>query len=293
MTAEQEGRSRAEYYRLDNRLGLQPLGDLVTLIERLEGIDVAILPVDDPEAHGLTMSDPATGVTRIAAAATNNPMRQRSTLAHELAHHVFDDHLDPSDPQWGQPGLVESRADAFARHLLLPLEAIELVLPDIQGGQVTEQHLSLLVQQYLISPAMVAIQLRQRGLIDEVQKQLWMSVKASTGRLAARYGWSEQYAALSRESLTHRSPQQLLAQLTDAYIDGIVGIRAIANVRRMRESDLRAEFEATDITPLPDAVMQPRDGAPQPIDPVDVDALEALFADDEEYGSEDSAIEAP
>lgn len=292
MTAELEGRLGANRYRSDRHLGLLPLGDLVTLIERLEGIDVAILPVADPDAHGLTVSDPKTGVTRIAAAATSNPMRQRSTLAHELAHHIFDDHLNPSDPRWGQTGPLESRADAFARHLLLPLEAVEQELSGVQAGAVTEQHLSSLVQQWVISPAMASIQLRQLGMISEAQKNLWVSANASTRRLAARYGWTEQYAALARESQQHRSPQKLLAQLTDAYIDGIIGISAIANVRRIPESDLKAEFEDLGITPRPEVLEPPRDGAPQSVAAVDVEALDALFEGDDQTEPLDSSTES-
>ena len=96
---------------------------------------------------------------------------------------------------------------------------------------------------------------------------------------------------------TGQSPQKVFVRVVQepngTMAPPAAPLPAVPQRRIMPISDRRDAIEATDITPLPDAVMQPRDGAPQPIDPVDVDALEALFADDEEYGSKDSAIEAP
>jgi Zn-dependent peptidase ImmA (M78 family) len=216
MSAESEGRARADAYRDQHHLGYQPLGDLVALIEQLEGIDVAIIPVDNPDAHGLSMSDTKTGVVRIAAACTLNPMRQRSTLAHELAHVLFQDHSDPDLDGWGGPSPVESRADAFARHLLVPRAGLVAVLGEPRDAPVTEVILSGMVQRFQASPQIVAIQLAQAGYITEEQKQQWMASSAS--RLAARYGWAEQYKTLQQESNAHRSPQRLLARATEGYL---------------------------------------------------------------------------
>jgi Zn-dependent peptidase ImmA (M78 family) len=72
---------------------VQPLGDLVAVIEQATGIDVAVLDVG-PDEHGLAMRDPARGTVFIGVARTRNPMRQRSTLAHELGHVLFGDWAD-------------------------------------------------------------------------------------------------------------------------------------------------------------------------------------------------------
>ena len=49
-------------------------------------------------------------------------MRQRSTVAHELAHVLFEDAGIPASTtvDWSAPNDVEERATAFARHLLMP-----------------------------------------------------------------------------------------------------------------------------------------------------------------------------
>ncbi|MGH3449912.1 MAG: ImmA/IrrE family metallo-endopeptidase, partial [Haloechinothrix sp.] len=57
LNAETEGRTAAARFRRDHHLGVQPLGDLVAVIEQATGMDVAILDVG-PDEHGLTMRDP-------------------------------------------------------------------------------------------------------------------------------------------------------------------------------------------------------------------------------------------
>lgn len=285
MSAESEGRAKANAYRNDRELGVQPLGDLVALIEQLEDIDVALMPVDDPEAHGLSMSDPATGRVRIAAACTPHPMRQRSTLAHELGHVLFGDHSDPDFEGWGEYGPIEIRATAFARHLLVPLEGLKAVLGP-PNSEVTEATVSMLVQRYLASPQIVTIQLCEAGYINDAQKRAWSSLSAP--RLAVRYGWSEQYQALSLESTTHRSPQLLLARATEGYLLNVVSLSALARVRRTDPDCLQAEFHDLGLTPAePDYTTSDPTGliGPSGGDDVNLDELDAALAAEESPGN--------
>ena len=103
-------------------MGVQPLGDLVALIEQTTGADVAVVEADGDE-HGLAMKDPETGAVFVPVAKTRHPMRQRSTLAHELGHLVFGD-WDPKEVLSSRSP-AEARADAFACHLLVPKEGLE------------------------------------------------------------------------------------------------------------------------------------------------------------------------
>lgn len=90
LNAEHEGRAAAARFREEHNLGVLPLGDLVALIEQATGIDVAVLDTG-PDEHGLTMRDPVRNVVFIGVARSRTPMRQRSTLAHELGHVLFED----------------------------------------------------------------------------------------------------------------------------------------------------------------------------------------------------------
>jgi Zn-dependent peptidase ImmA (M78 family) len=99
VTPEAAGRAAAEAFRAEHRLGHQALGDLVAVIEQSIGVDVSVVDADADE-HGMTMRDPQRGRVFIAVARTHNPMRQRSTLAHELAHVIFGDWEQPDSGDW-------------------------------------------------------------------------------------------------------------------------------------------------------------------------------------------------
>src|SRR5258708_21343972 len=202
-----DGSASAAGFRRDHHLGVQPLGDLLEVIEHATGIDVAVLDVG-PDEHGLTMRDPARGTVFIGVARTRNPMRQRSTLAHELGHVLFDDWVDSDGGDWSRRSPAEIRADAFARHLLVPLEGLrEFIKAPSPVGLIA---LSAVVQRYLVSPQIAAIALRQAGYIDEAAKQEWMALSAP--QLAARFGWTDQYQLLQASSDRRRAPQRFLAR---------------------------------------------------------------------------------
>ncbi len=247
MSLEHVARERADQFRAEHGLGVAPLGDIAALIEQSMAMDVAILPVADPDIHGFTMRDTVTGVTRIAAACTPHPMRQRSTLLHELAHDLFDDHLPVGHSDWTTRPRLETRADAFARHMLAPLNGVDAWLGAVSSGEVDDGVLSDLVQHFLASPAIVAIQLETAGCISARRKRDWLTMSTST--LALRFGWIEQYTSMQVESQRRRSPQRLLARLTAAYLDGIIGLAPLARVRGTSESSLLAEFHAAGLSP--------------------------------------------
>jgi len=269
MTAEIEGRAAAERFREDHHLGYQPLGDLVALIEQTIGADVAVLETG-PEQHGMTMRHKDRGTVYIAVARTPHPMRQRSTLAHELAHVVFGDWTD--EPQVDSASPAESRANAFARHLLLPLAGVR----ELMAAEPERDELGLLskvVQRYLVSPAIAAIALEQAGYIDTEAKARLKS--ETTPRLAARFGWADQYQALQGESNRRRAPQRLLARAIAGYLQNAVSVQTIATLRGLDVATAEAELTEAGLIP---AGVQPVWSDPADLPEVDID-LDELDAD--------------
>lgn len=244
MSREDEGRAAAERFRGEHRLGVQPLGDLVAIIEQATGIDVAVLDVG-PDEHGLTMRDPSRDAVFIGVARTQNPMRQRSTLAHELGHVLFEDWMDGDSVNWSDRTPEEIRADAFARHLLVPREGLRAFLADRESG--TWSGLSAVVQWFLVSPAIAAIAMHQTGYIDATTKDEWKAL--STPRLAARFGWIDQYHALQADSERYRPPQRLLARAITGYAEGVMSAQAIATLRRVRLEAAQEELRNAGIVP--------------------------------------------
>lgn len=224
MNTESEGRREAALFRDRHNLGSAPLGDLVTLIEQAVGADVAVLDTEQDQ-HGMTMRRGDDGPVYIVVARTPHPMRQRSTLAHELAHIVFGDwstepHIDSANP-------VESRANAFARHLLIPRSGVEELLAEEHVGR-GRAALSAVVQRYLVSPAIASIVIEQIGFIDTATKEEWKSV--STPRLAAEFGWLDRYRAMAEASNRRRAPQRLLARAISGWMQNVVSIQTIATL---------------------------------------------------------------
>jgi len=68
VNAERDGPAAAERFRTEHHLNVQPLGDLVTIIEQATGFDVAVLDVG-PDEHGPTMRDPGRGAVIIGGRA--------------------------------------------------------------------------------------------------------------------------------------------------------------------------------------------------------------------------------
>jgi Zn-dependent peptidase ImmA (M78 family) len=244
LTAEAEGSLSAARFRQDHHLGVQPLGDLLEIIEQATGIDVAVLDVG-PDEHGLTMRDPARGTVFIGVARTRNPMRQRSTLAHELGHVLFEDWVDSDTGDWSDRSPAEIRADAFARHLLVPVEGLREFIG--ARSTVALSTLSAVVQRFLVSPQIAAIALRQAGFIDEGTKQEWRTLSAP--QLAARFGWTDQYQVLQASSDRCRAPQRLLARAITGYAEGVLPAQAIATLRGISLDAVVDELGDAGVTP--------------------------------------------
>ncbi|HEV3173034.1 MAG TPA: ImmA/IrrE family metallo-endopeptidase [Actinocrinis sp.] len=280
MSPESDGRARARQFRDTHHLGVQPLGDLVAVIEQSAEVDVAILDAD-PDEHGMAMRDPARGAVFIGVARSVNPMRQRSTLAHELGHVLFEDWTDSATDNWSERDSEEVRADAFARYLLIPIEGLQEFLGAKET--VVQADLSAVVQRFLVSPAIAAIALHEAGYIDQPTKAEWMSLY--TPHLAARFGWSDQYRVLQADSDQRRAPQRLLARAIRGYAEGVLPAQAIATLRGIPVEDAEADLRAARIAPPEHPVMW-ADYTELPEVNVDVVALEAdLSAPDDEADS--------
>ncbi|MEU0241242.1 ImmA/IrrE family metallo-endopeptidase [Nocardiopsis sp. NPDC006198] len=244
MSAEAEGRVAAERFRREQHLGVQPLGDLAAIIEQSTGIDVAVLDAEQDQ-HGMMMRDPLRDAVFIGVACTRRPMRQRSTLAHELGHVLFEDATDSAAVTWSDRSPEEVRADAFARHLLIPIDGLREFLGE--RGPLTQAVLSEVVQRFLVSPPIAAIALCQAGYIDATVKQEWLPL--TTPRLATRFGWSDQYRALQEESDRRRPPQRLLARAISAYSEGVLSVQAIATLRGITRQEAEAELREAGVVP--------------------------------------------
>jgi Zn-dependent peptidase ImmA (M78 family) len=255
----------------------------VAIIEQATGIDVAVLDVG-PDEHGLTTRDPVRGTIFIGVARTRNSMRQRSTLAHELGHVLFEDWADSDAGDWSDRNPAEIRADAFARHLLVPAEGLRDFIGDQSSVGVST--LSRVVQRFLISPPIAAIALCQAGYIDEATKQDWMTL--TTLRLASRFGWADQYQVLQASSDRRRAPQRLLARAIAGYVEGVLPAQAIATLRGISVEVLMEELSEAGVTPAERPVAWADPGELPDVN-VDLATLDADLAAADDNDGQDTA----
>lgn len=243
---ETDGRRVAERFRADHGLGDQPLGDIITIIEQTTGTDVTVLDVDAAE-HGMVMRDPKFGFTIIAVARTPHPMRQRSTLAHELAHVLFKDAGQPfsAAADWSALNEVEKRARAFARHLLIPQQGLAHMLDS--GRPFEDTDLSRIVQRFLVSPQLALVAVRERGVALTGDPKVWESIR--TPDLATKFGWMDRYRQLQADSDSRRAPQLLLARAIRGYQAAVLGAGAIARLRGVTVDTIERELREAGIVP--------------------------------------------
>jgi Zn-dependent peptidase ImmA (M78 family) len=239
---EQVACARAEAFRSEHGLGSRPLGDLFELVHVALRCDVLAIDADEAE-HGLSMLDPVSRRVVIAVATTGHPMRQRSSVAHEIGHVIAGDLQARPAAAPGSRSPAEIQADAFARHLLLPVGALRdrLACPGRDGAAlgVGEPELAAVVQEFEVSPSLAAVQLKEAGLIGPRACVEWRT--ASTSTLAARYGWLSQYRAMSVAAMQPRAPQSLMRRAVEGYHRGVVGLQELARWYGLDAGQLLAE----------------------------------------------------
>jgi len=68
-------------------------------------------------------------------------------------------------------------------------------------------------------------------------------------KLAARFGWTDQYQVLQASSDQRRAPQRLLARAITGYVEGVLPLQAIATLRGISPEALLEELREAGVTP--------------------------------------------
>lgn len=254
-TIAEQAASAAADFRARHHLGNAAIADLVTVLEAAPHVHVAIEPATDDEQHGMRASDPERGVTVLAASATPHAVRLRSTLAHELGHHIFN---DPTPAVWSENTPEERRATEFARHFLIPADGLVDVLGEPGAHEFTDADLSSVVERFAVSPHMASIQLRAAGFIDPATAD--RLGKYTTRALATRFGWLPLYRQWSADSNQPRPPQRIVATAIAAYLSHDASIATVANLQGLKADEMKAELDAADVIPADHPVLDDLDG---------------------------------
>lgn len=250
MSSEQEAREAAEEFREKLGLGLAPIDDLDLLFDSFNVDVITVLAGEDE--HGLTARDEATGTTVVVVSSSLPSVRFRSTLAHEMCHLIFDDDLDFSTSHTPRSS-KETRANAFARHLLLPLGAVSLMKNQNPDLSTADLH-NLLVQRYGVSPKIAAYQMKKCGVID---KNTERELEACTTRdLATHFGWESLMESRNQAVRKIGEPRRLHRAAAAAYAAGTLSA---------------LEFTSITAAPPPKGARAQHESSTQPSEPAPLD----------------------
>ncbi|WP_125616973.1 hypothetical protein [Specibacter cremeus] len=82
----------------------------------------------------------------------------------------------------------------------------------------------------------------------------------SAGKLAARYGWSDEHRASKAKAMTPQAPMRIVAEAMEAYENNLIGLEAVARIRGTSSADLQVELDEVGIRPHPAIVPPSRFG---------------------------------
>ena len=148
-------------------IGVDPIDSMRELVENRLGIPIIQLELSEAIAGATISSHGHRGIVLNVKGANSNVWVRRTTLAHELAHILFDpeenlesirvdsyDQLDRNTQEEGRSqdyDNVERRANAFAVQFLAPRQAVKQLVPN--PAKITAEAISSVMSKFGIGPA--------------------------------------------------------------------------------------------------------------------------------------------
>ncbi|MGW2214041.1 ImmA/IrrE family metallo-endopeptidase [Nonomuraea sp. NPDC001684] len=235
------GRQTAGKVRDALGLGDEPIPDLVSLVERC-GIPVAFQPLPH-NLHGINVRDDSNGRVRraIVVSSADYWSRQRFTLAHELCHGLYDDEGQVIVDEVELPQtLPELRAEAFARHLLLPMGALRAEREATQAaGEPAHTLLVRLMLTYGVSRSVVLKALVDDGFVPPDDGRLAMLKAEPVRNLMGSAGHAQSWQELCEGQNEPSGSPWLVERALHAYGEGLVDIAVVAELMGEDEPEVR------------------------------------------------------
>jgi transcriptional regulator with XRE-family HTH domain len=212
------------------------------MVEHRLGVDVGFEPL--PE--GLDGLSVARGGFRLALVSSGiSATRQRFTLAHEIGHLAAGDSQDlrVDESVFGRRTPDETRANSFAAAFLMPATAIRKSVP---YGFVSEDLVAELLGRYGVSLDALAFRLHNIDVVDAAGRDRIRSM--SSNRIALRSGRASDLQARG----DRRVPGSLLFRAIEAYIQGKISVRPLADLLSVPPEQLLTELTPAKRNPSSD-----------------------------------------
>ena len=226
------GRASADRVRRLCGLAGGPITDLVGLVESF-GFPVLFRML--PEGlHGFNVRDERGGHPKrmIVISTRGGWPLQRYTLAHELCHALYDDAGQVIFDHLDEPDVIEEvRAEAFARELLLPRQALDAELRTRRiGPGSTAEVWSRAVPELMLRWG-VSRQALVRSLVNDghaTEGALSIVRRTSVHELLERSGLREPWEQMCGPEHQESGSPMLVARAIEAFGRGLVSLRFVA-----------------------------------------------------------------
>ena len=236
-----QGGELAARFRAKHKLGVGPVDDINDLMKLVDADFIVLDLAEDLDA--LTLRDPDSGALTVGIGTSNNPFRQRLTIAHEIGHIVAGDITeDGASLQCDKTLPNEIRATTFARCVLCPEEALR----EMTQYEDPEELLSAVVQNFQVSPYVAAIQLYQAGLMSNDTKE---ELKSHTAKkLASRFGWKATYNHACKIAQLPRASERLVADAYKTYAQGLIALPTVAFAEQVTPEEVTDSMYAAPVS---------------------------------------------
>ncbi|MFF9600941.1 ImmA/IrrE family metallo-endopeptidase [Streptomyces sp. NPDC014684] len=223
--------------RLRGFLGIDsthPVAELTELVESI-GCPVEYRPLPD-NVHGISVPEVRDDLVKwvVLINSKDGWGRQRYTLAHELSHILYQDTgqviVERATVEDKRP---ERIADSFARHFLMPRDAVEEVCEEFEPAKNFADAaviVTTLMLTYGISRDATVIALRDddvrvlsAALLEEISASPVSEIMRVAGRLR---DWQDMNQT---RGVSFPSPR-LTKQSLDAYGEGLISLQSVADV---------------------------------------------------------------
>lgn len=219
FTTKEDVRRKAQDARSFFGLGTGPVGDLLTLADRI-GITVYLAPLGSDlktTVSGAFVPHAGVGFSILINAETT-PGRRQFTFAHELGHALFHGDALYVD-YFGRREASERFANAFAAEFLVPAQSLRSAVEVFGEARVQDPEIVVHLQRsFGVSYSMMLVRLRAAGLAE--QSDIDRLRRVAPVRLAESLGYStdpdEWMQSPSRWGLA-RFPRRFLRLLRRAF----------------------------------------------------------------------------
>jgi len=211
-----------------------PVPDLLRVVEDVAGLAVSVIALPSGVSGAYTIEE---GVGFIFVNLDDSVARQRFTLAHELAHHVYDDGgiVDLEETVFGETSIRrERRAQTFSAEFLVPLRAVSTWMDVRDASDVTLRLIVELASYFRVSAPVALIRLQLAHFIDQ-QSRTYIDLSEAIDRgehlrLAKRLGIEEAPDSLSKikSRCQPRAPAKMWEYSVVGYEQGLLTVDRIA-----------------------------------------------------------------